>query len=428
LSLPVLQVLYGLSSVGVIVTIVRQRQPVTCLSLFGIGIILYSLPLFWGYTVFITAFVPRPEIYYEQLCWQVYAVFFGCQAVFYLACIFEPVRADTPKEIDPRIFTAMSISIILWTVVSFAILGASKLFVSKSTRVVPVTYDFARTITVALMICLALYRTRRAAVHICVVLAFAIIDTYLGYRLTVFLGSCSFLLARFANRTSIGSIRQRTLLIVSAIFFISAAFVYKPIYYALDIGLFDWSKLGTYATASVVGSEPFIITGLLNESFEHDLQLPADYALKSVAQYFPFYEHFVSSTRMSFNDVVQKERFPNVTWGLASTCFGELYTVGGWLLIVAYLVGQFLFLRLRPPSTPIAAVFYYSIAPNFIFYNYRCDWLFPLGVIRYCIMCLILLVVVFECVKGADVFLQLRRYSPPETESRAPSAESISVG
>jgi hypothetical protein len=365
----------------------RRPNPVSFLSLYGAGTILYGIPLYFGYTAFITGFVPAVTVYYAELDWRVYAIFFAAQAVFFAASLFPDRPYVVQQRPDSLIFPAVQYTLILYIFLFLAIMGVDKLFMDKLARIsyVPIFYFFCYILTSWAFILQSLYGDRSTAKYMVVPLLFTLLDLFMGYRATAFLGGASAAVAYFATHTEPIPAKRKISVFFWGTLVVAAAFVYKPIYYSLAGGRFRAENIPRYAMQSLIGSEPFVVTGVLNEVIVREPDLPDNYLIRSVAFYLPFYEQ-IFGERTSFNEVFQRTIFAKTKWGLASTNFGELYLVGGWTAVGVYLLAQFAFLRCRPPSHPLWAVLYFFIGPLFLIYSYRNDWHYVIGNLRLCLM------------------------------------------
>jgi hypothetical protein len=379
--------IYGLTSLCVLVVIIRRPNPISMLSLYGAGTIIYGIPLYFGYTAFITRYVPTLALYSAELDWRVYAIFFAAQSVFFAASLFP----DRPQSIqirpDSLIFPAVQYTLSIYIFLFLALLGVDKLFIDKLTRIgyMPVFYHFCYMLTVAAFILQALYGERSTLKYMIAPGLFTLLDVFMGYRTTAFLGGVSVAIAYFSTRTEPIPAKRKMSVVFWAVLATAAAFVYKPVYFSLARGEFQMGNVPRYVQTSLIGSEPFVTVGVLNEAIVREPSLPENYLIRSLAAYLPFYEQ-AGGERLSFNNVVQSALFANTSWGLASTNFGELYLVGGWLAIGGYLLAQLAFLRARPPSHPFWATFYYFIGPHILFFSYRNDWHVVLGVLRLYLM------------------------------------------
>src|SRR5690625_4072770 len=75
---------YWISSLILILLIVRQHT-VDRTTIFGVGLLLYGLPLFFGYTVFQLSYGRHAEFYYEQIDDRIYIIFLMSHLIFYIS-------------------------------------------------------------------------------------------------------------------------------------------------------------------------------------------------------------------------------------------------------------------------------------------------------------------------------------------------------
>jgi hypothetical protein len=290
--------------------------------------------------------------------------------------MFKAAPLEKGKPPEDLVFYSIIYALIISSILMLATTGWDNFFLDKFERMQYLTifYDFSCVLTVTSFIFYVLYGQKRHLKYLIVPLAFVVLDLFLGYRSTLILGTISIALAYYGAKPGSLSLseKQGIAIFVSSLLFF--AFVYKPVYYTWVGGYFNPDKFFYYIKISLPGSEPFIIMAVLNEVIKTGVQLPPLYFLNSLFQYAPFYVSISDQERTSFNLYSQSQLFPDVDWGLASTAFGELYALGGLLLVFIFLAGIFVFLGMKPPKHPYLVILYYYILPYIIFYFYRNDW------------------------------------------------------
>ncbi len=397
-----LPLLYFISSFLVLLAIANKKRPISPTSVFGLGTIIYGLPLYTGETHFTITFLPEQIDYSSEIDGRIYIIFFVCQLTFFIAnFIFSEKPIERKIYPDELFLFSIVLSLIICSILMLVTLGGENLFIEKLERMqyLTVFYDFSSTLCVASFIFYVLYGQKRHLKYLIFPVLFIALDLFMGYRGTLVLGAISTVLAYYGARQSSLKLSEKQGIAIFLLSFLFFAFVYKPVYYTLLGGNFDPENFVNYIQTSLPGSEPFIITGVLNEVIKIGVQLPPWYFLNSLFQYVPFYVSLSNSERASFNLYSQGQLFPEVEWGLASTAFGELYALGGLLLIFIFLMLMLLFLGMKPPKHPYLVIMYYYILPYILFYFHRNDWHAFIDYIRLYLITSLLVFIVYGTLK-----------------------------
>ena len=123
-------------------------------------------------------------------------------------------------------------------------------------------------------------------------------------------------------------------------------FVYKLFFSAVkeeDWGL-AWELLQNPDVyyAALFYSEPFFTQSILNEVVREDFQVGLGH-FSNVVNAFVLFAPELGLDTVGFNDRVQSQLFPNmVNSGIAANIWAEVYSAGGWLLLVPF-IGFFSF-------------------------------------------------------------------------------------
>ncbi len=377
-----LPVIYVLTSILVVITILRQRNPLTLTSFYGLGTVIYGCPLFLGFTLFAVSFQPL-NVYCAKLDPRIYAMFWAAQGIYFLAvCCKRESRPSMDFLPSKLVLNAMTIVLAAGMVAAVVSLGPDVYAYTKAERMsrIGFAYFASSILASALLILYALSAGMVERKYLYLPLVFALLDLSLGFRqMFLIAGVVAIAYAevqgiRFTSRS-----KARLVSIVLGV--IVAALLYKPLYGALVAHTFDPANVKRYVLASILGNEPYAVAGTLNEALINEPTLPHGYALHTLVQYVPFYPEITRSGWTGFNSVCQS-LFPKAEWSIASTTFGELYAVGGWIAISAFLLVQLLFLWSRPPRNPYLLMLYYHLGAYLLFYFYRNDWHYVIGVMR----------------------------------------------
>lgn len=375
--------IYGLTSIFMIITMVRRRNPVTLTSFFGLGTIIYGCPLYMGFTLFAVSVQPTVNVYCANLDSRIYAMFFAVQTVYFLAVLTKRDATPSMDVVPSKLALNAATAVLAISMVAVAVaLGPDVYSYAKADRMDRIGFPyFASSILASgFLILYALAKGRVDRKYLYLPVLFALLDLSLGFRqMFLMAGVATIAYCEVRDIRLTGRSKLRVAAVALAV--ITAALIYKPLYGALVYRSFSVTNLKRYALATVLGNEPYAVAGSLNEVLINDPELPDGYIAHSLMQYLPFYPEITNTGWARFNDICQP-LFPAASWGIASTTFGELYLVGGWAAIAAFLLAQLLFLWSRPPKNPYLLVLYYHMSAYILFYFYRNDWHYVLGVAR----------------------------------------------
>ena len=328
--------------------------------------------------------------------------------MFFIASLHErPKRAHLACLPNASIMAAMNI-VLVFSFVKFVTELGPVMMLPKAQRMESITvfYYITSVMAVSIMILYALSKGRMSRNYLIIPGIFAAIDLAIGFR-SMFLALAAVAVAYCESREIVFTPRSKAKVAALGLLVVVAAFVYKPLQGALSGGYFTIANMRDYVLTSFVGSEPFACAGVLNEVIVKEPKLPEGYFAGSLVQYVPFYMDITNGRWHKFNEVCQS-LFPEARWGLASTSFGELYTVGGWLAILTFVLVQLLCLWSRPPSQPYLAALYHYLGPYMFIYFYRNDWHFVLGIMRQCAITAAMVAVVYVMISALKYARQMR--------------------
>lgn len=213
--------------------------------------------------------------------------------------------------------------------------------------------------------------------------SYLLFDLIMGDRTFLFLGIISFVTAIFFSKEIKLGVKKRFQIGTVLILILFIALVYKPFYFAISQGYFDIQDVDEYFRRAIIGSEPFVIIGNFNEIVRFGgITLEKNYLFNTLFSYLPMYESITNSNRVSFNSLFQGLLFSYTEWGLGSTSFGELYSMGGLIAIFVFLFFIFCFLKLKVPKSDFLKIIYFFLLPYVLFYFHRTDWHHFIGMFR----------------------------------------------
>ncbi len=144
---------------------------------------------------------------------------------------------------------------------------------------------------------------------------------------------------------------------------------------SVDIVVDRLSSLSFYYGA-VVKSEPFIVQSTLNHVISERFHTEWDHILSALNQFFLFSD-FLGIDPRSFNSYFQNALFPDVTYGMASNIWAQMWSVGGWWLLVLFVVlfnlGIYFFNKTLACRNAILRASLAPMACYWVFYIHRND-------------------------------------------------------
>jgi hypothetical protein len=171
--------------------------------------------------------------------------------------------------------------------------------------------------------------------------AFIMFDLFIGFRISLAIAGISiftlWLSKKGKRRLLIDSWKPLTAggLVGGFLFF------YKEIAFAVRMG--DWdlfrsilSDPNTYVVMFNT-SEPFVTQSILNEVTLLDFSVDWSH-LAGIFYQFILFSPELGLEGKSFNDLFQLALFPDVTYGMANNIWAEMWSAGGWLLLLIFML------------------------------------------------------------------------------------------
>jgi len=166
---------------------------------------------------------------------------------------------------------------------------------------------------------------------------FLIFDVLVGFRSSFALTLISILTIALNNKGSIRLIYYWKTLILSlaGVMFL---LIIKMILYSIKSGdfsaIFDQKDL---ILSSIINAEPFGIQLILNEVIIKNFETSLSQFSSLFAIFIPLYST-IDSTIISFNDLFQPILFAEINYGMANNIWAQMWSSGGWLLLLLFLV------------------------------------------------------------------------------------------
>ncbi|MDP9916410.1 hypothetical protein J2W24_002055 [Variovorax boronicumulans] len=163
-------------------------------------------------------------------------------------------------------------------------------------------------------------------------------------------------------------------------------FLYKTIAYAVKAGMWELVSDRLFDSETyfymIANSEPFITQSILNEVVGRGFQTSWDHIYSSVYQLL-FFSSSLGASAISFNDRFQFELFGNVGYGMGSNIWAQMWSAGGWpLLLLMICLFNLILIFGNKTLKSRDAMFSAGLAPIFsywAFYIHRNDLSYMLG-------------------------------------------------
>ncbi len=171
--------------------------------------------------------------------------------------------------------------------------------------------------------------------------ALIIFDLFIGFRASLAITAISiftlWLSKQGQRRLIISSWKQ----LITGFLLVILLFFYQQIAYATRIGDLNLlssllSNVDTYV-AMIKNSEPFIAQSTLNEVTERNYSVGMGHLIGVFYQFTLFAPELGLETG-SFNDLFQHDLFPDVIIGMANNIWAEMWSAGGWPLLLVFLI------------------------------------------------------------------------------------------
>lgn len=382
--------LYLASSLLVILIIFRKKNPVDARAIFGVSTLIYGLPLYFGHTEYKHPTIYGTEYFSTPISWQVYVIFFLCHLTFVIISFVPVPTAPRPQTRPADTFWyALIISLLLSLSLLHLTAGLDTLLLAPDKiammEMLNGWYVLSACLTVSSLVYFVLYGRKQLAWMLVVPLAFLGFELAIGFKVNTFLGIISLVAAYYSKGTLKITFANRVILgVLGGITYVLSV-VLKHIYFAIKGDYLDVyiENFGDFFYKGIASNEPFGQIGLLHDVIHANIVLPDFYIVRSVLQYIPFSASIFGIEPISFTMYAQWQLYLNVLGGVGSSCFGELYTVGGFPLIVVFLIALGWLLCLRPPAHPYLRILYFYLLPYVTFYFHRNDWHFPIGIAKF---------------------------------------------
>lgn len=207
-----------------------------------------------------------------------------------------------------------------------------------------------------------------------------LVELYVGSRSPIAIAMLAALLLVLHDEGGPQRLVRRWRYVALVIPFGFVLFAYKQIAFAVKSGRWDLvvqqlTNAESYAFF-VTHSEPFATQQILNDVIAQRFHTGADHILSTLYQLIIFAPE-LGANAVAFNDYFQPALFPEVDYGLAANIWAQMWSAGGWPLLIAFVVVFNLGLLLGNVSLRLSSPFLRAgLAPAFVywaFYLHRND-------------------------------------------------------
>ena len=244
----------------------------------------------------------------------------------------------------------------------------------------------------------------------CILIMF---DLFIGFRTSLAIAGISiftlWLSKRGKRRLFIDSWKQ----LIAGGLLGGVLFFYKEIAFAIKMG--DWdlflSVVGDTETYLAIfqTSEPFIAQSILNEVTQVDFSVGWGH-LMGIFYQFILFSPELGWDEKSFNDLFQMALFPEVRYGMANNIWAEMWSAGGWPLLLIFIllfVGILkVFSMLMNSRKGGLRPFFAVMASYWAFYLHRNDIGYEIALLKRVLIIMVLSLIV------ATLIRKLKRSKP----------------
>ena len=170
---------------------------------------------------------------------------------------------------------------------------------------------------------------------------FLIFDLFLGFRLEFVLVTLAIFTA-FAHSFGHQRLIKKWPLLSMLMTVVVLMVIYKE--FLAGIKRYLWHMPYDYIASisfikAIEHAEPFIIQATLNGVVSHKVHIGIYQYFLTIIQAIPFYGTISGQTIHQFNDSIQTFLFPGIDFGVASNIWAEVYSAGGMMFLVLFMVG-----------------------------------------------------------------------------------------
>lgn len=172
-------------------------------------------------------------------------------------------------------------------------------------------------------------------------IVFLLFDLFLGFRLAFSVGILSVLVLLLSENGNRRLISMDWKIVLAVLLFAIFMFGYKAVAFAIRAGMWD-IVLETLANPEtylliITHSEPFLTQQTLNEIVSHRFETPMVHIYNSLYQFILFAPE-LGAEATTFNSLFQPALFPEIDYGLAANIWAQMWSAGGWTLLIIFII------------------------------------------------------------------------------------------
>lgn len=332
-------IFYILCIVGFIYFFVRERV-FDFFSIAYISAIVYFMPGFFGYTFL-------PGWFKIELLLETYIVMcLVISSIIVSALVFDNFSKDKKNSIkyDFEKSKYIYIAIFIITFISFIMMmltmGSSLFLADKKEMMVNInswSKIWENAVCIGAVISFSEKKVKSFIFYL-VMLAFIM---FIGDRTIPAISLISIMAIIFNSQGKQKILFSRFKLVLISLVFAVFFFVYKYLY--INIKLKMWTQViekimnPNFYIETIKFSEPFAIQTILNEVMRQDFYVGIDHFTGLFNQLIPFANKLGASST-TFNSLFQTQLFPGVTYGMGSNIWAEMWSAGGWGLLLIFII------------------------------------------------------------------------------------------
>lgn len=336
-----MQLLFIVVAVATGLFFLLKRRPFDYFSLAYFSAVVYFLPGFFG----VTSFHTEGDWSENPIHPEAYAIMIAVLISIACAAWLAPAAPAGPKGGRPDSMDEWVVNVLLAIAcVGLAGMLATSgrgLFSEDKSEVLAGLGRWYILFYTAATLGLPIATFSRRYVVAAVFLAMLLFDLFIGFRSALsiaVLATLTLLLHRRGPRRLIVA-NWKVYLAGAAFGF--AMFGYKEIAFAVKAGMWDQvvaalSMPESYLWA-ITHSEPFLVQQTLNEVVTHRFETSPAHIYSAIYQLILFAPE-MGAQGVSFNSVFQPVLFPEIDYGIASSIWAQMWSAGGWPLLVVFLI------------------------------------------------------------------------------------------
>lgn len=247
------------------------------------------------------------------------------------------------------------------------------------------------------------YKKWKIFTFFCILIVF---DLFIGFRMSLTITAISIFtlwLSKQGQRRLLISAWKPILTGIAVILFL---FLYKQLAFAIKVTDFDLLKSLLYDkniySVMIVNSEPFVAQSILNEITLQDYSVGMGH-LKGILYQFSLFAPELGLEAESFNDLFQSALFPEVEYGMANNIWAEMWSAGGWPLLVAFVLFFAVILKLFSIVTTRQNItlrsFLAVMASYWAFYIHRNDISYEIALLKRVLLVMVISFIVSMLIK-----------------------------